>query len=302
MRKYLEVLSNILIAVSIIFLVVFFFTNDDFDDIVISLDIPFFIISILVLMLPIFIGVYVWFLSLRQYSIKVPFRYALASHGLSIFSKYIPGRVWTTLSRSAFISKLGHPIITTSFISARLQVFQILIGILVGAVPMMLLEIEWIYRLLILAVVFVVLFVLVNESVQKYVFSLVNKITKNKIDIENISFKLKDSFFLIAVIFAQWVLYSLAYFFFIKSLTGNENWLLGFALPLSMNLGLISFITPGGLGVREGVMVAYFILFGVDTSSAAFVSILSRIWFFLGEGILFISGLIVNLFFIKKKS
>jgi len=294
-------LSNFIILGGILFLIIFLFTTAqvDFNDL--KFRIPYLIISFLLLAIPLLIGIYVWFYSLKQYKVDVPIRIAAASHGLSILSKYIPGRIWTTINRSAYVANYGYHLVLITFISARLQIVQILVGLLVGMIPLILLEIDLIIRISLFVGIVIILFVLANRKIQTALFRLINKITNKGKNKDEYIFEYKDSWVLIFIVFIQWILYSISYYFFVKSIIDIKDISLGFALPLSMNIGLLSLITPGGIGVRESMIVGYFLLFDIPSSISAKISILSRFWFLMGEIFIFLVGFTAKIISIKKE-
>ena len=67
------------------------------------------------------------------------------------------------------------------------------------------------------------------------------------------------------------------------SITGIVPFYYSFAFPLSIVLGLISIIFPGGIGVREGAISLFLISNGISADVAVTISILARIWFLAGE-------------------
>jgi uncharacterized membrane protein YbhN (UPF0104 family) len=64
----------------------------------------------------------------------------------------------------------------------------------------------------------------------------------------------------------------------------------GLAFPLAATLGIIAVIAPGGLGAREGVLVAYLVLAGQSVADATTVAVAARLWFLAGELALFVIG------------
>lgn len=61
-----------------------------------------------------------------------------------------------------------------------------------------------------------------------------------------------------------------------------------FAFPLSVCFGIIAIILPGGLGLREGIIIGYLVLAGLDTEQATTISFLNRLWFIAGELFIFL--------------
>ncbi len=69
---------------------------------------------------------------------------------------------------------------------------------------------------------------------------------------------------------------------------------MGLVFPLSGTLGILAGFAPGGIGVREGLMVSCLVLAGFEITEAATISIASRLWFLIGESFIFAIGLIAD--------
>ena len=67
-------------------------------------------------------------------------------------------------------------------------------------------------------------------------------------------------------------------------------WSVGLGFPLAVNLGIIVLFTPGGLGTREAVIVAYLSLMSIPIIEATNIAVVSRLWFLFGELFIFIIG------------
>ena len=61
-----------------------------------------------------------------------------------------------------------------------------------------------------------------------------------------------------------------------------------FAFPLSVCFGLIAIFLPAGLGLREGIIIGYLTLAGLDVESATTISFVNRLWFIGGEVFIFL--------------
>jgi hypothetical protein len=60
----------------------------------------------------------------------------------------------------------------------------------------------------------------------------------------------------------------------------------------SVSIGFLAFFSPGGIGVREGVMV--FLLEGIyPTSTAVFISLVTRLWITAAEFLGFLSTYLI---------
>ncbi len=62
-----------------------------------------------------------------------------------------------------------------------------------------------------------------------------------------------------------------------------------------MSFGVLAIILPGGLGVREGIIVAYLTLAGLDVETATTISFMNRLWFISGEVFIFLLSSILRI-------
>ena len=86
-------------------------------------------------------------------------------------------------------------------------------------------------------------------------------------------------------ILLDWVIYLLGFYIFLQSfypVTLRELFIYSGIFAISGLLGFYSLITPGGLGIREGLQ-AYLMSMFIPVSMAILISILSRMWMTLGE-------------------
>lgn len=82
-----------------------------------------------------------------------------------------------------------------------------------------------------------------------------------------------------------WASYGVAFYLFVCSLQPvpiHDLPALGATFAAAWVIGFLSFLTPGGLGVREGAL-AYLLSFWLPAPVAIVVSLLSRIWVITGE-------------------
>jgi glycosyltransferase 2 family protein len=82
-----------------------------------------------------------------------------------------------------------------------------------------------------------------------------------------------------------WVAYGVSFSLFVGSLrpvSVSDLPLLGATYAAAWVIGFLSFLTPGGIGIREGVL-AYLLGFWLPAPVAIVVGLLSRIWITAGE-------------------
>ena len=99
-----------------------------------------------------------------------------------------------------------------------------------------------------------------------------------------------------------WISWSLGFYFFIISFYDYDiSVLIGFTFSLAATLGMLTFLAPGGLGIREGLLVSFLTQFMFSFSEATTISILSRFWFLSIEIIIFLIGILLFIVFQKFK-
>jgi uncharacterized membrane protein YbhN (UPF0104 family) len=89
----------------------------------------------------------------------------------------------------------------------------------------------------------------------------------------------------------QWGLWCLGFGVLAQGLVSVELPLrVGLGFALATTLGLVALFAPGGLGVREAVLVGSLRLAEVPLAEATAVALAARLWFLCGEGFSFAVG------------
>ena len=88
-----------------------------------------------------------------------------------------------------------------------------------------------------------------------------------------------------------WLLWSTGFLCLAGALSNVPiPWTLAFAFPLATTIGIVAVIAPGGVGVREGVLVGYLSSQGLPLELATTIAVASRLWFLIGEVGIFVVG------------
>ena len=101
-------------------------------------------------------------------------------------------------------------------------------------------------------------------------------------------FSVSRSLRLLAVYFLLWSYFGIAFFLFIKSIYPVQRHhflLLTSIYPFAWSIGFLSFITPGGLGVREAVL-SVLLTQCLPSATATMVALFSRGWVMSAEIVL----------------
>ncbi len=222
---------------------------------------------------------------------RLSFAFCLAGTGLSIFTKYVPGKVLVVLGRAAYTSeRRGDPLIPLAGLSLNSQIISVWCGLMIGASALIQSEIgaEWVFLLVLIwlglgLVIFLELpIALLGRLLGRLIPSFVSpgllprrRITK------------------VAICYSvYWILHGIGFYFLAVSLhSGPLPLVLVAAFPLSATVGILALFFPGGLGVREAVITGILYSAGLELSEAAGISVASRIWFLAGESAFFLAGL-----------
>ena len=255
--------------------------------------IQYFILSLVLLICGFILQGVTWKIILGEFNFKISYNDSIKSFGLSIFGKYIPGKLWMLLGKAGYIVKYyDYPTDSILTISFNAQFISLWVGLFLGAFGLIFLKITFLFGLFVLlSWIFLTLVVFSNKA-HIFVQGLLKKILKKKINIPCFSF---STVFRILPFFTfYWLLYSIGFFFLYASMTNNLNLLILFVFPLAGTLGTIMVIAPGGLGIREGIIVSYLAAIGLNLFEATTISVFSRVWFLIGEFSIFIIALLLK--------
>jgi hypothetical protein len=230
-----------------------------------------------------------WWNILRKQQIKVTVPQAIISQGLAIFAKYIPGKIWVILGRAGYISKIGYSLNTTSFLSLKEQLIYVWEGLLISSVPMLFIYGFNIYTIAVLALCLFLTFFLFSKVIHNWYLLIFKKIFKKELDIPFLKFS--ENIGIILYVFLYWLFWLVGFYFFLISFYPEAGFQVAFAFPLSVTIGLLAIIFPGGLGVREGILVGYLVLTGIPLQIATVISVFARLWFISGEIFIFLLAL-----------
>jgi uncharacterized membrane protein YbhN (UPF0104 family) len=241
---------------------------------------------------------------LKSQGISSSYLVCFISLGNTIFSKYIPGKVAMVYSIAFNINKNNNAIGVTR-LSYNVILFQILIlvgGLLTGLFAVIQLDkISSIWKIGSAVVIILSLALLQSVSFFKKISSFISHKLGKKIAFPH--FKKKDIFVIIAASIIFWLLWGAGMYFLVLSsdITIASPSSLIFLFPFSVCVGILAIIAPGGIGIREGVFALLIISLGNPVRSATEITVLSRIWFILGEIILFSVSHIIAYLYLKSE-
>jgi uncharacterized membrane protein YbhN (UPF0104 family) len=294
----MKILFRILIYLSLAFLVVYLYKFDYLRVKGLDLDPAYIIPGTILLWGGFVMSTFSWWKALKIHDIHVSRRLALISHGLSVFAKYIPGKVWTILGRASFISLEDHSIRSASYISLKEQLIYVWLGLLIGIGPLLYFYPFSGFVILVVFLTIFFTFFLYSKGFHQFVIRLLSKLIRKKLEVPLVT--IREVIPLILYVLAYWGLWMLAFYLFVMAFHFEFSIAVIFSWPLSISLGVLSLITPGGIGVREGIMTGFMVLTGMPLEEATTIAVISRLWFITGEVFIFLLSLVLNKFSLRQ--
>lgn len=238
---------------------------------------------------------YSWFKTLIHFGYtKVKISDAIISTGLSIFGKYVPGKVWTIIGRSAYIArKYDLPEKETAIVSLNTQFISFWVGLLIGITGLVFIGSSYYliaFSLIVWASFTVLLF---SRFFHNLIIKIIRKIFQKEIFISSLA--IKSTLKILPWFFILWSFWCLGFYLLTKGLNQNTfPFFVGFIYALAAMLSLLVLVVPGSLGVRESLLATFLIMAGFDEVMAISISAASRLWFLFGELFIFIIAFVLK--------
>jgi len=268
--------------------------------------------SFLLLCATLLFMVFLWRGLLRILGARVSFSSAVRIFSVSSLGRYLPGKVWQVVGMVYLSKKEGVRTEAGVWAALLAQMLAVLAGFGLSMVVLfleqervlapLLKQIGWQHvslwwMLIPLAVILIALHPRILEKLTNWMLKLLKR--------EPIRFRLSYAgllgFFLLYVL--SWVLYGVAFFMFINSLTPlaltNLTAVTGI-FTVAYIVGLLAIFVPGGLGVREGLLVMLLegILLAGQSSVATPIALAQRLWFTAAE----LTFVLISLIFLRRKN
>lgn len=221
---------------------------------------------------------------------------AIVSVGLSVFTKYIPGKVLVILGRAEYIrKKYGYPIKVLINRSFHAQFLAIFAAIVVGSCSVFLFEDARKYFVFIVAGLLLIGTVVFTSFTHKTIEKVFKRVLKKTVVLPNL--ERREAVSALPLFLLYWVVLSIGFYFFVSAFTPVAPPLLtGFIFPLGVVFGIVVIISPGGIGFREGLLTGMLHLAGVEIGFATSIALISRLWFLSGESFLFSTAFLLDQF------
>lgn len=247
------------------------------------------VISFFVLIIYFFLYANGWLLILRYLKVDLEFNAALKIFFYSQPGKYLPGKIWSFLGQAYFAEKYGVSKIKIFYSNLLMTLLSMLAGLAIFIVASIFEKDFKIndYFYLLLPLVMTLLFFL-HPKIFKYLITTVLKFFNKTTPNIDLTFQQMVSVFIYVML--MWFVIGVGFHFLVNSFTilsYTKMPILVGSLSIAGSIGIISFITPGGIGVREGILVL--LLSNILTMPMAVLASLScRVWLITGELVLLV--------------
>lgn len=235
-----------------------------------------------------------WWRLLALHGLPVSVRSAVASSGVTIFAKYIPGKVWAIVGRAGYLAeRSSYGLAPLSLASLRAQLFTLWIGLPLGALTFLFVpDADWRG----LAWLGIGLWASLTGVLRFDVAGRGASWLQERLRIQDergLEIGIGTLARIAPLFLCVWLSWAAGFAMLAAAFTGTAPKLGdGLAFVLATTLGVVAVVAPGGLGVREGLLVGLLVMLGRPAELAITLSVLGRLWFLAGEALLFIIGLI----------
>ncbi len=236
--------------------------------------------SFIVLVVYYFLIFFGWHIILKKLKVKIKFFQTIKIRAISELGRYMPGKVWHLLGRVYFTKRMGLSTIkiVTSFglelassIIAGLMVFLIFFpffiktDLTINFLPFLIIGIP-------------LGLICIHPKILNSILNFGLKIIKKQRI--NIELKYKDMLMLVLMYCSFWLVVGFGFFLLINSIYSiqfSKIFIVVSIYAIGWVIGFLSLITPGGIGVREGVLAGLLALY-MPLPIAIIISFVSRIW------------------------
>jgi uncharacterized membrane protein YbhN (UPF0104 family) len=216
----------------------------------------------------------------------------------SNLGRYLPGKVWQFLGMVYMLEKRGVPKRNSISTAILAQSFSVISGMLIAFVflgadlySQFLSKNPGLVVVLAAFVIFILIIVCYPKLLGKIINTGLGILKREKISLDITS---KDVIIYILAYSVSWLLFGLAFLVFIKAMAqasfGMYPGITG-AFAFAFNIGFLALFVPGGIGVREGILVV--LLSSMFPSFfplpvATLISLLARLWATVAELLCFL--------------
>lgn len=239
------------------------------------------LLALIVISLNLTLAALLWRTILQRLGSNMPLPVALSTWFLSQIVRYAPGNVWHLLGRVYLAQQQGVPAQSSSLSMVFELVHVITSGLLITVLSLLF----WQHDVLNLAALLVLPFLACYIWPQILHRPLTLILRRAGQPSEDLAIRRRDLVALLPGYGAIWLIYGSSLYLLVNAI---------YPLPITTLpaitgiyafawvIGFLSFITPSGLGVREGIL-SYLFSFIMPVPVALLMAILARVWMTVGE-------------------
>ena len=195
----------------------------------------------------------------------------------SSLGKYVPGKVWSVLGMVYMCEKEGIPREASMASAVLNQALNMIGGMLLVVIVSGTRFLGGLPKIIYfpLALIFIIF---IYPPLLEKVLNMMLKLLKREPIKINLSFR--NNLIFTFLFMLSWCVYGVAFIIFIRSLTTcslSLSPIISSAFVFSYIVGFLSVFVPGGLGVREGILVFYLSSY-FPLPVATLIALLSRLW------------------------
>ena len=231
---------TILVYLSFIFLIYYFYKQGFLVLEGLKFNVPRLVLSILVLWAGFIVQALSWRNALKIYSHQISISSAIHSHGFPVFTKYIPGKIWTILGRASYAMPSKESFKEFTFISLKEQLIYVWTGLLISIIPLIVFYGITIYPLLVALLFIVFTLVIFNRWFHDFSLAAFKFLFKRELELPFLGFRNSVSIFFYNLVL--WLIWMLAFYLLVGSAYSEIPASAALIFPLSVTLGLLAIL------------------------------------------------------------
>lgn len=276
MKKINDLVFKAVYYASLIFVLIYLY-KIDFLSFNVKILSPFaFISAIVANIILIFYAPYCLKLALNTITKQATFKKAFISSGITVFTKYLPGKILMLYSLSHHVSNQSNKILHNLVPITNLQLISVWSGLLFGIIAIINAPFNSLLKINSYIFVGLCLLFFFSKKFQNLICKIVNKFFKKNLS-AHLSNSSKTNAVLLFYVLIFWLITGLSFVFLCSAFSSTWSYSLIFVMPVARSIGMIAFFTPGGLGITESIVTVMMVYYGYELPFAITMSVVSRI-------------------------
>lgn len=285
---------GIIAVAGVAFAILFATTQGDASTARLSeMDLPLLVASMLFLAVALLSRGLIWKVFLGSAEVHIGWRPALISRSLPILGKYVPGKIWALAGTASAVSQSSGSFSRAAVLTMWFQLSVVAGGVMVAVFGVLALgaslPMTWYTYVILCVCAIVVVLALDLPQSRRFLVRLISRALPGTAGL-----RLPPLRYAILLGMVSWLILGGAQLMMLQAIGLDAGLAPVFFQPLANSVGMLAGFAPGGIGVREGVMVGYLSLAGISPATAIVASGLARLWSLGAEVLVFLVGLILR--------